>query len=274
MTADLIGGLLTDLAAERDQLLNLVESISPAQWASSTASPGWSIRDQIAHLAFFDATAALSVSDPSAFAAERERAKEEGADYDPNHLRRVPEDGPALLGDWCAAAALLDRAARAAPAGRRVPWYGPDMGLASMLSARIMEHWAHGFDVATGLGASWKPTDRLRHVAHLAVRARPYGYLVRDREPSQVAVRVELQSPSGESWVFGPDDAVESIVGTAEEFCLVLVRRRHVADTALCVNGAAAAEWLLVGQAYAGPPGVGPARLGASPGDRSFGVIH
>ena len=30
----------------------------------------------------------------------------------------------------------------------RVPWYGPDMSIPSSLTARIMETWAHGLDVA------------------------------------------------------------------------------------------------------------------------------
>jgi uncharacterized protein (TIGR03084 family) len=55
----------------------------------------------------------------------------------------------------------------------RVPWFGPSMSAASMLTARLMETWAHGQDIADALGAERQPTDRLRHVAHIGVAARP-----------------------------------------------------------------------------------------------------
>ncbi|GAA4012891.1 TIGR03084 family metal-binding protein [Streptomyces plumbiresistens] len=258
----MVHDLLTDLVAERRQLISLVKDLPASSWASNTPSPGWTIRDQIAHLAFFDEIAAMAVASPAAFAVERARALAPGSNYDHGHLGRVPQSGAALLEHWAVVADRLRVSVLESPAGLRVPWYGPDMGLASMLSARVMEHWAHGFDVAGALGARWEPTDRLRHVAHLAVRAHAYGYVVRGRQPPQVPIRVELVSPSNEMWVFGPEGANERVVGNAEDFCLVLVRRRHVDDTALAVSGAAAREWLEIGQAYAGPPGAGPTRVG------------
>ena len=44
------------------------------------------------------------------------------------------------------------------------------MGPASSITARLMETWAHGQDIADTLGVSRPVTDRLRHVAHLGVR--------------------------------------------------------------------------------------------------------
>ena len=41
------------------------------------------------------------------------------------------------------------------------------MGAKSFLTARLMETWAHGIDVADALGVTREPTDRLRHVAQL-----------------------------------------------------------------------------------------------------------
>ena len=62
------------------------------------------------------------------------------------------------------------------PAGTKVPWYGPPMSPASFATARLMEYWAHGQDVADALGVQREPTDRLRHVAHLGVRTRGFAY--------------------------------------------------------------------------------------------------
>jgi hypothetical protein len=50
--------------------------------------------------------------------------------------------------------------------------------------------------------------------------------------------------------------------GSALDFCLVVTQRRHIADTALVVEGDAAVEWMGIAQAFAGPPG--PGRAAAS----------
>jgi len=102
---------------------------------------------------------------------------------------------------------------------------------------------------------------------------------VRGREVPATPVRVELTGPSGEVWRWGDVSGVPSqtldvrsgehaeraaqtnaITGDAEEFCLVLIRRRHVDDTGLVVTGDAAREWMEIGQAFAGTPGKDPVR--------------
>ena len=71
-------------------------------------------------------------------------------------------------------------------------------------------------------------------------------------------VRVELTAPSGAVWTWGPAEAADSIVGPAEDFCLVVTQRRHVDDTALVTNGGLAREWMEIAQAFAGPATAGP----------------
>ncbi len=89
----------------------------------------------------------------------------------------------------------------------RVPWYGPDMGLASFTTARLMETWAHTQDIADALGVTREPTDRLRHVAHIGVGARAFSYAVHGKTLPQTPVRVELTGPDGDTWTWGPDQA-------------------------------------------------------------------
>jgi uncharacterized protein (TIGR03084 family) len=131
------------------------------------------------------------------------------------------------------------------------------MGALSFVSARLMETWAHGQDVADALGLVRVPTDRLRHVAHLGVQARPFSYLVRSRDVPSSPVRVELTGPSGQRWEWGADDAADVVRGSALDFCLVVTQRRNVVDTVLSVQGDGAVEWLAIAQAFAGPPGPG-----------------
>ena len=57
-----------------------------------------------------------------------------------------------------------------------MPWFGPPMSPASMVTARFMETWAHALDVHDALGLEAEPTDRIRHVAHIGVRTRGFSF--------------------------------------------------------------------------------------------------
>ena len=91
----------------------------------------------------------------------------------------------------------------------RVPW-GIGMRAPSLITARLMETWAHGLDVFAALGTEPHDTDRLAHVAWLATRALPYAYTFAGREPPAEPLRVELTLPSGAPWNTGPDGCRES----------------------------------------------------------------
>jgi uncharacterized protein (TIGR03084 family) len=131
------------------------------------------------------------------------------------------------------------------------------MSALSFLSARLMETWIHGQDVADALGVERVPTARLRHVAHIAVRARAFNHAQHGLPAPSSEVRVELVAPDGAVWSWGPEDAADRVSGDAVDFCLVATQRRHRADTDLRAEGAAAEEWLGIIQAFAGPPGPG-----------------
>ena len=111
------------------------------------------------------------------------------------------------------------------------------MGARSFATARLMETWAHGQDVADALDATREPTARLRHVAHIGVLARPFAYATRGMQVPERDVRVELAAPDGSTWTWGPEDAADVVRGDALDFCLVVTQRRHPADTALVVEG-------------------------------------
>jgi uncharacterized protein (TIGR03084 family) len=123
----------------------------------------------------------------------------------------------------------------------------------------MMEVWAHGQDIVDTVGASRPPTERLRHIAQLGFITRGWTYVNRGLDVPSTPIRAELTLPSGEVLRFGPDDAAESIIGPAVDFCLVTTQRRHVDDTALVVNGASARDWMDKAQLFAGPPSDGPA---------------
>ncbi|MEU3481171.1 TIGR03084 family metal-binding protein [Streptomyces sp. NPDC033754] len=257
--------VLDDLREESEELDVLVRELSEERWGAPTPAPGWTIAHQIAHLAWTDRAALLAATDPEAFAVETEKAlaapdrfvdegAEEGAKLPPAEL----------LAAWRAGRERLQEALRAVPPGARFPWYGPPMSAPAMATARLMETWAHAQDVADALGAVRTPTARLRHVAWIGVRARDYAYLVRGSIPAPAEpFRVELTSPDGETWVYGPEGAAQTVTGPALDFCLLVTQRVHRDDTALVAHGPDAERWLGIAQAFAGPAGAGRAPEGA-----------
>jgi uncharacterized protein (TIGR03084 family) len=255
--------LLEDLAAEQAALDEIVSRLTDEQWVATTPSPGWTVADQIAHLTYFDGTAALAITDPDRFVEVRDAlygsAASGGAGADDLTLGAYRSLPPAEeLASWRGNRERLQEAGATLADGDRVIWYGPSMSAKSFLTARLMECWAHGQDVADAVGAERPAGDRLRHIAQLGFITRGWSYVNRGEEPPAGTVRLELVSPAGETWTWGPEDADDVVRGPAEDFCLVVTQRRHVDDTRL-VCGDLGRHWLLRAQAFAGGPTDGPA---------------
>jgi uncharacterized protein (TIGR03084 family) len=250
--------LADDLAAESAVLRGLLEPLDEDGWRRATPAVGWSILDQVTHLAYFDDVAVQSATDPEAFRAGAARLAETGGiDADTIAEQYRSMSGAKVLAWFDDARGRLITASRWLDPSLRVPWFGPAMSAPSSMTARIMETWAHGQDVADAVGVTREPTDRLRHVAHIGVGARAYSYRVNGREVTTAPVRVELVAPSGALWTWGPEDAPDRVVGPALGFCLVVTQRRHRDDSALKVTGPFADEWMSFAQAFAGAPGTG-----------------
>jgi uncharacterized protein (TIGR03084 family) len=253
-----IDTLRRDLAAEHDDLEALLRSMARTDWVQPTASEGWDVGDQVAHLEYFDRAAATAISDAPGFAELRSQLESslriDVHAVDDLTLRRAEQREPAVrLDGWLAGSAALRRAAATLTSGRRVPWYGPTMSAESFLTARLMETWVHGEDVAESIGVSRVPGGRLRHIAHLGFITRGWSYANRHRQPPTTPVRVELVAPDGTTWTFGEPDAVATVRGPAVDFCRVVTQRRHIDDTSLLAEHPVAREWMLVAQAFAGP---------------------
>jgi uncharacterized protein (TIGR03084 family) len=265
--SDLLTGLLDDLTAEGDQLRAAVERLGDDGWRAPTPAEGWDVATTVSHLLWTDEVAVLAagslrddagkeawdavvlqaIADPSGFVdacafelAQRPRAE--------------------LLDRWVTARAGLRQALTEVADGGKLPWFGPPMSPASMATARFMETWAHSLDVHDAAGERPEPTDRIRHVAHLGVRTRSFSFVQNEMEPPAEEVRVELTAPSGEVWTWGPQDAAQSVSGTAYDFCLLVTQRVHRDDTDLVAVGADAEQWLRIAQAFAGPAGGGRER--------------
>ena len=248
--------LCDDLQAETADLMSLTAPFEDAQWNTPTPADGWTVKDQLSHLAYYDEMATIAVADPDKFAVLLEETLASPAgDPSTERYRRMP--GAEVRNALQRVRAQLIGTVLPLDPSKRIAWYGPAMSLASFITARIMETWAHGQDVADTFGIRRRPTGRLRHVAFIGARALPNSYLSHGLAVPDEPVRVELDGIDGGPWVFGPVGAVNVVRGPALDFCLVVTQRRHPADTALSTEGPVAAEWLTIAQAFAGPPGAG-----------------
>jgi len=244
--------ICNDLAQEHAALDAVVADLAEAQWNQATAADGWDVKDTIVHLIQADMAARLAVTDPEAFQQAKANMATRG--FEGVFGDKTGKTGAEILAWWREERALMLAAFAARGPKERIPWFGPDMSTLSFATARLMETWSHGQDVADAVGAPWPASDRLRHVAHIGVSTRGWSYVNRGLEVPEGAVRVELTAPSGEVWTWGPEDADNRVGGPALDFCLVATQRRLPANTALVTDGELAEEWIGIAQAFAGPP--------------------
>ena len=264
MTDQRLHAVLEDLAIENARLDALVADLPEADWRLPTPSEGWDVATSVAHLAWTDEVAVLAATDKAGWdAVVLEAIADPTGFVDASALAAgaVPPDE--LLRRWRTSRARLAEVLETHPTGEKLPWFGPPMSPTSMATARYMETWAHGLDVADALGAAVEPHDRVRHVVHIGVRTRGFSFASNDLEVPAGDVRVELTAPSGETWTYGPGDAEQRVTGSAWDFALLVTPRRHRADLDLVAEGADADRWLDVAQAFAGPSGNGRAPSGA-----------
>ena len=243
--------IAAELEAEEKALDAVVAGIDEAAWKTPTRAAGWDVADTIAHLAIADDMAMMAIHEPDRFNEVVARALEDASVIDGSDRYSNPDE---LLEWWRAARQRTIDSVRALPEGARITWFGPPMGARSFLTARLMEHWAHGEDARDALGVPASNTERLRNIAHLGVATRGFAYANRGLDPPDWDVRIELTGPDGDTWEWGPADAADRVTGSALDFCHVVTQRHNVADTDLVIEGDRAKEWMAIAQCFAGPP--------------------
>lgn len=262
---EVLEGVLADLAAECEVIESWVADLTDDEWRRPTPAEGWDIATTIAHLLWTDevavvASEAITESGKAAWDALVLQAIADPTGYvDACALEIGTLPAADLLARWRVARPALGEALRVFPDGQKMPWFGPPMSPASMATARLMESWAHGIDIADALGITAEPSDRIKNVAHLGVRTRNFAFSNNGLEAPTEEFRIELTAPSGALWTWGPADAAQSVRGSAYDFCLLVTQRRHRDDLDLVALGADAEKWLEIAQAFAGPSGEGRA---------------
>jgi len=253
-----VQSVVADLRAETTAIVSVLSGLRQSSWDASTPADGWTIRDQVTHLAFFDDATLLALTDPAAFELQREELLALG-DSLPD---QVAERYRALPAESCREWFIRSRDRLLAgylgtDPSHRIPWYRPDMGVPSSATGRLMETWAHGQDILDPRGLVTPPSHRHRSIADLGIRTLGFSFHLNGRTPPTTPVRVELNGPDNDRWQWGPDDAADRVTGGALDFCLAVTQRRHLSDTNLTVIGPVATEWMSFAQAYAGAAGPG-----------------
>jgi uncharacterized protein (TIGR03084 family) len=218
--------LLGALEREQASLQAELRELPGDDWFRPTPAKGWDVRDTVAHLADTDEIAIdTCTGGPRPL---NDFAARFASDQDTTLwgvLRGRRRSGREVLVWWEQTSARERDVLAGLDPAMRVPW-GLGMRPPSLVTARLMETWAHGLDVRAALGLPVVDTDALRHVAWLSYRALPYAFSFAGREPPPGDLRVELTSPSGdETWEYGPAGAPNRISGPAGEFCRLFVQR-------------------------------------------------
>ncbi|GAB6899187.1 maleylpyruvate isomerase family mycothiol-dependent enzyme [Kineosporia succinea] len=238
-------------------LLTMIDAIPEADWERDTPAEGWTVRDQVAHVAFVFDLARSACADPPAFSAALAAVAEHGFEQAVN----------GALVPWGAGTTqdVLGRLRQARSAVAQalsevstptVPWLQNPLPPDVLTMAGMLETLAHGQDIADAVGVVREHTDTLAYIVHFVHRTRDFGYLGTDLTPPENEFRFEVELPSGRVLEVGPTDSPDVVRGPALDLCLLAARRRHVDDLALTATGRAA-EWLPLAQAYRGPGGAG-----------------
>jgi len=242
-----------DLKEEGAELKRVLEQLSTEDWACKTPFKSWTVDHVVQHLHGADRTAVLALRDPVGFAAARADPQVIGELMNPA-LR-----GTELLDTWWSLFSDMCELLGASDPKRRVPWFGPDMGVIMFTTARQMETWAHGQDVFDMLGHTRTNSDRLKNIAVIGVRTYGWTFANRGLDTPCPAPCVRLTAPDGGTWEFNEPQESNMVAGDAAEFCHVVTQGRNIADVNLSVIGEPASSWMAIAQCFAGPPEDPPA---------------
>lgn len=215
---------VAELRDEQADLEAILRSLRPEQWAARTPAEGWDVRDQVSHLADTNEIAYDTATGGSRQLNEEALRYPTGEAFTESGCVKGRSMEPAeVLEWWASTAARVNEMLEAKDPKERIPW-GLGMSARMLVTARLMEHWAHGLDIRAAVGRRPNASPRLRSIALLIFKALPYAFSVARIEPPRGTLRVELEF-ADEEWVFGPDAADNVIAGDALQYCMVGVQR-------------------------------------------------
>ncbi len=239
--------ILAALAAQHAQLASLLDPLDEDGFRLPTPScEGWTIHDVVLHLAQTDELAIQSARGDwdrdSALAEIFTGGGTTASNVDEMAGAMVEAQrnttGAEVRARWHASADELRRVLAQTDPSARVQWVAGDMAAQTLATTRLSECWIHTDDVADALGIELEPTDRLRHIARLALAHRPVRVRAVGRATHRARSRSSCALPDGSAWDFEPSDAPVTVIrGDAFDLCRVAAQRVKPADTSLQGEG-------------------------------------
>jgi uncharacterized protein (TIGR03084 family) len=258
--------IVTDLIAEQASFDTFLATLPPATWEEPAANTEWTIKEEVLHIAAFDAAARAMLG------GGWEKVNDFADKYfGHDDIYRVTAyshlSGPEVLDGWRVLRTQMDATFLAKDPKDRVPWApGLPMSARSLASARLMELWAHSVDVYDAFGLDTPVADRIQATLFLSWQARPNAYRINGLELPDTPLYLEVTLPSGALWAKGDPAADNWIKGPARDWALVAVRRRRWQDMpALEVHGGEAERYATVVQTFAGEASVAASGLEGDP---------
>lgn len=243
------------LRSEGQQLEDMLSDLPEEMWHLETPATGWTIAHQIAHLAWTDRLTITSLRDARAFQSIVEAASHDPVAFINDAAEEGAQRPPAqLIKAWAVGRRELAKTFASADQDERFPWFGPAMKIRSLVTARIMETWAHGQDVARTLEKTWEPTAALKDIAHLGYITRDFAYFINGLSAPTTPLYLALEGPRRQIWTWGNANAENQIRGSAWDFALLVTQRAEIEQLTLTVCGSDARTWATIAQAFAGPP--------------------
>ena len=239
---------VADLLEEGSELNLMLSELGPNQWQDTTPFKSWTVNQVVQHLHGSDIMAVMALKDEKNFRQMQSNMAQV------TKLMHPDIEGLDLHQRWweyfCE---MCDLLAELDPK-KRVPWFGPDMGVMMFSTARQMEAWSHGQDIFDMFGRNRINKERLKNIVVIGVKTYGWTFINRGLPVPEPAPYIELIGPNAELWEFNERDDQNYVKGDAAEFCHVVTQGRNIEDVELEVLGGPATEWMKIAQCFAGPP--------------------
>ena len=247
-----------DLIAEMEDFDRFLQTLNDEDWSRPTGFMDWTPWDVVAHLHYFDLVSMSALQGEEVFAETRKElftAIGGGMTNAEIARQKFGELSPhELLENWRTSCLNMATELGNSDSKRRLPWFGPDMGVRMFTTARYMETWAHSQEVYDLKGVTRVYNDRIKNVAAIGVRTFGWTFINRKLEIPGPAPYVNITAPSGAIWEWNEPSEAEYVRGDAAEFCHVVTQGRNISDTNLEVKGDVAHQWMDIAQCFAGGP--------------------
>jgi uncharacterized protein (TIGR03084 family) len=245
-----------DLLAEAGDLDGVLDTLSDEDWNTPTKFMEWTPWDVVAHLHFFDLVSIAALKGDEIFAPERDTLIKNamaGATNKEVARERFANMGPdALRKQWLETCTEMSTQLGESDPKRRLPWFGPDMGVRMFTTARYMETWAHSQEIYDLVGTKRVYNDRIKNICAIGTKTFGWTFVNRKMEVPGPPPYVRLTAPSGAIWEWNEASDEERITGEASDFCHVVTQGRNIADTDLNVVGEVSTLWMSIAQCFAG----------------------